>query len=43
MLALYGWYAKKEAERGVDMSAGYARVEKFMNNYKKALKGKIEC
>lgn len=43
MLALYGWYAKKEAERGVDMRAGYARVEKFMNNYKKALKGKIEC
>lgn len=43
MLALYGWYVKKQAEKGVDLSAGYARVEKFMNNYKKALKGKIEC
>lgn len=43
MLALYGWYVKKQAERGVDMSEGYARVEKFMLNYKKALKGEIEC
>lgn len=43
MLALYGWYVKKQAERGVDMSVGYKRVDKFMNNYKKALKGKVEC
>lgn len=43
MLHLYGWYVKKQAERGVDMSEGYKRVEKFMMNYTKALKGKIEC
>lgn len=42
-LALYSWYNQKQLERGVDTSAGFARVEKFFKNYKKALEGKIEC
>ena len=31
------------AENGVDMSANYARIEKFLNNYKASLNGQIEC
>ncbi len=42
-LKLYDWFRAKQAERGVDLSAGFKRVETFMTNYKKALKGKIEC
>ena len=42
-LALYAWYGKKQAEKGVDLSKGFARVEKFMKNYKKSLKGKVQC
>ena len=43
MLKLMNWYVKKQAEKGVDLSVGLARVDKFLNNYKKALKGDIEC
>ena len=43
MLKLMSWYVKKQAEKGVDLSAGQKRVETFLTNYKKALKGKIEC
>lgn len=42
-LALYAWYGKKQAEKGVDLSKGFARVKKFMKNYKKSLKGKVQC
>ena len=37
------WYMDKMAENGLDMSANYARIEKFLNNYKASLKGEIEC
>lgn len=43
MVTLYGWYERKQAEKGVDMSEGYARVKKFLENYKPVLKGKMEC
>jgi len=43
MLRIMTWYAKKQAERGVDLSVGFARVEKFLTNYKKALKGENPC
>lgn len=42
-LALYAWYGQKQAEKGVDMADNFKRVETFMNNYKKSLKGKIKC
>lgn len=42
-LALYAWYGQKQAEKGVNMADNFKRVETFMNNYKKALKGKIKC
>ena len=37
------WYRDRMAENGLDMSANYARIEKFLDNYKAALKGEIEC
>ena len=43
MLKLMNWYVKKQAEKGVDLSAGQKRVETFLTNYKKALKGEINC
>lgn len=42
-LALYNWYFRLQKSLGVDLSAGYKRVETFMTRYKKALKGEIEC
>ena len=42
-LALYAWYGQKQAEKCVNMADNFKRVETFMNNYKKALKGKIKC
>ena len=42
-LALYAWYGQKQAEKGVNMADNFKRVEIFMNNYKKSLKGKIKC
>lgn len=42
-LALYAWYGQKQTEKGVNMADNFKRVETFMNNYKKALKGKIKC
>ena len=42
-LALYNWYFRLEKNLGVDMSKGYKRVETFMTQYNKALKGEIEC
>lgn len=42
-LALYAWYGQKQAEKGVNMADNFKRVETFMNNYKKSLKGKIKC
>lgn len=42
-LALYAWYGQKQAEKCVNMADNFKRVEIFMNNYKKALKGKIKC
>lgn len=43
MLRIMTWYAKKQEERGVDLSFGLKRVETFLKNYKKALKGEKPC
>lgn len=37
-LKLYGWYAKSQKDLGVDMSAGYERLQEFFTNYRKSLK-----
>ncbi|MBO4694900.1 MAG: alpha/beta hydrolase [Clostridia bacterium] len=37
------WYMERMKDNGLDMSANYARIEKFLDNYKAALKGDIEC
>ena len=42
-LKLYDWYFRTQKDRGVDLSGGFERVKKFMTQYKKALKGEIEC
>lgn len=42
-LKLYDWYFRTQKDRGVDLSDGFERVKKFMTQYKKALKGEIEC
>ncbi len=42
-LALYRWYCKKQAEKGVDMSDNFIRVERFMTQYKEVLNGEVEC
>lgn len=42
-LKLYDWYFRTQKDRGVDLSGGFERVKKFMMQYKKALKGEIEC
>lgn len=38
MMLLYGWYVKKNAERGVDLSKGWEKQKYFLENYEKALK-----
>ena len=38
MLRIMNWYVQKQAEKGVDLSAGLKRVENFLTNYKKVLK-----
>ncbi|MEG2687791.1 MAG: alpha/beta hydrolase [Clostridia bacterium] len=43
MLTLLGWYVVEQKKIGIDMSDGYGRVGKFLNNYHSALKGKIKC
>jgi acetyl esterase/lipase len=40
---LFTWYVENEKAQGVDMTAGLERIKKFFANYKKALKGKVEC
>lgn len=42
-MKLYDWYFRTQKDRGVDLSDGFERVKKFMTQYKKALKGEIEC
>lgn len=42
MLKIFEWYVKRERNVGVDLTSGLQRVERFFNNYKKALKGRIE-
>lgn len=37
-LKLYGWYAKKQKDLGVDMSAEYERLQEFFTKYHKSLK-----
>lgn len=43
MLKIMTWYKDEMLMLGADMTEGHARVEKFLTNYHKALKGKIEC
>lgn len=42
-LALYRWYYEREKELGVDLTAGFARVEKFMTQYDDVMSGKTQC
>ncbi len=42
-LALYDWYARRQAALGVDVSAGFARVRRFLTRYDEVMAGKIEC
>jgi len=34
---LYSWYVKKNAERGIDLSEGWAKMDYYLKNYEKAL------
>lgn len=43
MLKIMTWYKDEMLLLGTDMTEGYARIEKFLTNYHKVLKGKIEC
>lgn len=43
MFKLLSWYAARQAEKGVDMSAGLARIKKFFDNYSDALSKKVVC
>ena len=43
MLKMMTWFKDELLILGTDVSAGHARVEKFLKNYHKALKGKIKC
>ncbi len=43
MFKIMTWYKDEMMTLGTDLSQGYARVDKFLHNYHKALKGKIEC
>ena len=42
-LALYRWYATHEAALGVDLSAGFARVETFLSQYDDVMAGRTPC
>lgn len=41
MLALCKWFADKHAERGVDLSEGFAKVEAFLTDYKNSVRKEI--
>lgn len=43
MLKIMTWYRDEMLSLGIDMNEGYGRVKTFLDNYKKALKGKIKC
>lgn len=43
MHKLLCWYKDEMLVLGADLSEGYMRVDKFLDNYKKALKGEIKC
>ena len=43
MLKIMKWFNDEALILGTDVSKGYMRVERFLKNYRKALKGKIEC
>lgn len=41
-LKLYDFYFRTQTKRGVDLSAGFERVEKFFADYKNSLKGRAK-
>jgi acetyl esterase/lipase len=43
MTRLFKWYCDKQSEKGVDMTSGFSRIEKFFENYKDALDKKVAC
>ncbi len=43
MLKIMTWYRDEMCSLGTDLSAGYGRVKTFLENYKAALKGKVQC
>ena len=43
MLRMMTWFKDELLVLGADVSIGYVRVEKFLKNYHKALRGKIKC
>ena len=43
MLRIMTWYKDEMMSLGTDLSLGYQRVERFLKNYHKALKGKVKC
>lgn len=42
-LDLYRWYAAKQQSLGVDVQAGFGRVETFLTHYDAVLHGDMEC
>lgn len=42
-LDLYRWYRDREARLGVDLSAGFGRVETFLTQYEDVMAGKVKC
>lgn len=40
---LYQWYYMREAELGVDLTAGFRRVERYFDHYHDVMSGKMEC
>ena len=40
---LYQWYYMRQAELGVDMTAGFRRVHRFFTHYREVMSGEMEC
>ena len=43
MLKIMTWYRDEMLSLGIDLTEGHRRVKTFLDNYKKALKGKVKC
>ena len=43
MLKIMTWYRNEMLSLGIDLTEGHSRVKTFLDNYKKALKGKVKC